>query len=164
MALLKPLLLSPGVKIYLWWNSIDLKQVYTKEESNSMPPGNETWYSLCANFSLQIHLSYDLQPKELQFFLSLATEDEIISLPWKGMYLFPVFSLHYSITSSKIIESYKHISVEGAYTRKICRNSIQFSCENSNCFSNSRCFLLRYPRITFGNAGCGVLQYVKSNL
>lgn len=25
-------------------------------------------------------------------------------------------------------------------------------------------FLLRYPTITFGNAGCEVLQHVKSNL
>lgn len=48
-----------------------------------MPSGNETWHSLCAKyiFSVQIHLSYDLQPEGLQFLLlSLATEDEIISL------------------------------------------------------------------------------------
>lgn len=52
-------------------------------------------------FSLQIQLSCDLQPEGLQFlFLSLATEDEIISLR-KGIYLNPLFSLHYTITSSK---------------------------------------------------------------
>lgn len=88
-----------------------------------MPSGNETWHSLCAKyiFSVQIHLSYDLQPEGLQFLLlSLATEDEIISLIWKEIYPVPIFSLHCNKASSKKtrVDSCKCVAVEEAYKRK----------------------------------------------
>lgn len=108
-----------------------------------MPPGTEKLHRLCAKYffsSLQIHLSYDLQPEELVSFIVISSREctyfffffENISGPYILSILCEISNETTILTHANIFQ-WKSLS-----KKKASRNSIHFLMRSNNCLSNSR--------------------------